>query len=605
MCGIFGYIGDENPVDQCLKGLKRLEYRGYDSAGIAGLYEGDLHSAKTVGKLSVLEAAILKTPMPLEIAIGHTRWATHGKPCELNAHPHIDRKEDVAVVHNGIIENYQEIKQTYGFDCLSETDSEVLAHLISHFYNGDLLDAIQKTLQKVNGALAIAVVHKNHPGMIAAATRHSPLVIGRSQNAMALASDPTAFSSEDIEIAHLHNDEIAILTQQKAEIYSFELDTIKKDFVSFTVVNEEVSKGQYEHYMLKEINEQPVSIHRALEGRLNEEYGTAVLNSITFSAQEMQEVSRILILGCGTSWHAGSIGVSLFEGLSRIPAECEIASEYRYTNPIITPNTLVIAISQSGETADTIAALREVKAKGAKTLSICNNDYSTLARETDCCITLNAGPELSVCSTKAFSNQLVVLSLLALYLARIHHMGKDYGRRIIGELKRLSVQVESILQRSDEIKELAQKYAQNDRYFFLGRRYMYHASLEAALKLKEISYLDATGYPAGELKHGPIALINDSIAVVALCGNKQTFSKMLSNLQEVKARGSTLLAFAPEQFVEQLDLADDVFVMPDTADHASAVLYGVATQLFAYYIACEHGTDIDQPRNLAKSVTVE
>jgi len=608
MCGIFGYIGKESSVTACINGLKRLEYRGYDSAGIAGLSNSGLETIKSRGKLEILEQ-LLKQKMPeFSIAIGHTRWATHGEPSTVNAHPHTDTNKTVAIVHNGIIENFQELKKELiasGVDYSSETDSEVIAHLIAQEYAGDFRLAVQKVLSKLEGAYGIAVIHKNHPGTIIAAARHSPLSIATHNGELLVASDPNSFVGEDIEVTFLHQNELAELTAEGITFYSTEGEVIHKHAEKFTFENNDHSKGHFEHFMLKEIHEQPASMMRAMEGRMDEEYGTAIFPELNFSSKELQEVSRILILGCGTSWHAGCLGVALFEGLSRIPAECEIASEYRYTNPIITPDTLVIAISQSGETADTISALREIKAKGAKTIALCNVEHSTLAREADVCIPLKAGPEISVCSTKAFSNQVIVISLLALYFARIHHMGKVYGQRIIRQLKRLPVQVEEILGQSDQIEALAKKYAGFSRFFFLGRRFMYPTSLEAALKLKEISYLDATGYPAGELKHGPIALIDDSIVSIGLCGNKQTFEKLLSNLQEVKARGGRLILFTPESLREQLSLGDDLIFIPDNQDHAAPILYSVATQLFAYYIAKEKNTDIDKPRNLAKSVTVE
>ena len=608
MCGIFGYVGKKSSVDITIDGLKRLEYRGYDSAGIAGVKNGALHTVKSEGKIAQLLETAQDSNLNLDVAIGHTRWATHGKPCTLNAHPHYDFDQSLAIVHNGIIENFGALKQdllSKGYKFRSETDSEVIAYLISDLYSGDLLQAVYETVQKLDGALALAVVHKDHPDTIVAVSRHSPLVLADINGEFYLASDPHAFVGKDIDLIFLDQDELAVITETGIAIYDSKLQSIEKVATPYTLENNEIDLGHYEHYMLKEIFDQPTSLRSAMQGRMDEEYGTAIFEELSFSSQEMQEISRILILGCGTSWHAGCIGLSLFEGLSRIPSEVEIASEFRYTNPIIDKNTLVIAISQSGETADTIAALREVKAKGAKTLGICNKEHSTLARETDSCIFLHAGPEISVASTKAFTSQITILGLLSLYLARLRHMGKVYGCRIIQELKRLPAQVEDILARSDEIEALASKYVDCNRYFFLGRRFMYPTSLEAALKLKEISYIDATGYPAGELKHGPIALIEPGITVVGLCGNIQTLDKMQSNLQEVKARGCDLLVFAPKSKQVEFTLADDLFLMPETQDHVAPILYAVATQLFAYYVAKQRGTEIDQPRNLAKSVTVE
>lgn len=608
MCGIFGYIGKRSAADVCVQGLQRLEYRGYDSAGIAGIENNDITTIKSEGKLQLLQALLAQKKPNFSSAIGHTRWATHGEPSQRNAHPHTDLNHSLALVHNGIIENFQELKKELeedGIRCASDTDSEVIAHLIAQEYSGDFRLSVQKALNRLQGAYALAVIHKNHPNTIIATARHSPLAIGHLNGEYFLSSDPNSFVGKNIEITFPHQNELAEITEHGVAFFSPEGTPLFKQIEKYTFDDTDISKGHFEHFMLKEIHEQPLSIRRAMEGRLNEEYGTAIFPELNFSAKELQEVSRILILGCGTSWHAGCLGVALFEGLSRIPAECEIASEYRYTNPIITPDTLVIAISQSGETADTIAALREIKAKGAKTVALCNVEHSTLSREADAYIPLNAGPEISVCSTKAFSNQVIVISLLALYFARIHHMGKVYGQQIIRELKRLPVQVEEILAKADQIEALAKKYSTYSRFFFLGRRFMFPTSLEAALKLKEISYLDATGYPAGELKHGPIALIDDTIAVIGLCGNKQTFEKLLGNLQEVKARGGKLALLTPASLSEKLSLGDDLLILPDNQDHAVPILYSVATQLFAYYIAKERQTDIDKPRNLAKSVTVE
>lgn len=608
MCGIFGYTGKQNAVKIVMNGLKRLEYRGYDSAGIAGIKNGQIYYCKEVGKVSVLEKTVVESHLELDLAIAQTRWATHGKPSQVNAHPHFNTDQTLAVVHNGIIENYEILREQLrekGVKFVSETDTEVIAHLIGTFYEGDILKATQQAVPLLKGAYAFALIHQDFPDQIVAAAHEAPLVIGIGSQEAFISSDSTAFAAHTREVVFLENNEIAIVKPDHLEVYDSSMVIINKKTEVLASHYDDISKGTYEHYTLKEIHEQPQTIRNALLSRFIDEYGTALFEEINFSMNEFLGVERILILACGTSWHAGYVASYLIEEMARIPVQVEISSEFRYKNPIVPPGTLPIAISQSGETADTIAAVRELKAKGSKILSICNIHGSTLARESDACIYLRAGPEIGVCSTKAFISQMVVLSLLTLLMARMRNMSKQEGQNFLRALKMLPDQVQHVLDQSKHIQEIAKKYAHYGNFFFLGRHYMYPTALEGALKLKEISYINANGYPAGEMKHGPIALINENCPTVALCANKLTYDKLLSNLMEIKARSGRILAIAEKGTKGLEGLADDIITIPDTIDELACIPTTVVTQLLAYYIAKERGTDIDQPRNLAKSVTVE
>jgi glucosamine--fructose-6-phosphate aminotransferase (isomerizing) len=610
MCGIFGYIGPRNSAKICIDGLKHLEYRGYDSAGIAGIEEGKLKSCKEAGKIQVLEQALSTEPLRLDLAIAHTRWATHGKPTKDNAHPHFDEQRTLAVVHNGIIENHHILRQMLkdkGVTFESDTDTEVIAQLISHYYEGDFLAAVQKALSLLKGFWGIAVIHKDHPDQIIAAARENPIAIAlnSARSEAMVSSDANAFTGENLDVLFLHNDEVAVVSCSGVQVFNQSAALIDKPTERLGIENYTLSKNGFEHFMLKEIFEQPFTIQQAMHNRFIQDFGTTEFENLKFTSKELLSVKRILILACGTSWHAGCIAASLLEDIARIPTQAEIASEFRYRNPIVSEDTLVIAISQSGETLDTIAAVREVKNKGAKVLGICNVRNSTLTREADSCLFLRAGPEISVCSTKAFTSQITILSLLTLLMARLRHMSKEDGQTFLSELQNLPDCVHAVLQQKEEIQKIAQKYAAFEHFFFLGRHYMYTASLEAALKLKEISYLNAVGYPAGEMKHGPIALVNPELAVIGMCGNQRTYEKMLSNLMEIKSRGAPIIAFAPEGSAQIEQIATDVVYLPPVCDELAAIPYSVASQLLAYYIALERGTDIDQPRNLAKSVTVE
>jgi glutamine---fructose-6-phosphate transaminase (isomerizing) len=611
MCGIFAYIGSKDSLKMVLEGLKKIEYRGYDSAGVAGINtkSGKVEYCKEVGKISCLEKELKKSSFAVEgLAISQTRWATHGEPSKVNAHPHLNMDATLAIVHNGIIENYDTLKKSLieqGVKFLSETDTEVVAHLISSVYKGDILAAVKTVMPMLKGAFAIALIHKDFPDQIIAFAQECPLVIGVGKDEAFVSSDSNAFMNHAKDVIYLSNSEIAVVKSDKVSFYDHEQNRIEKKVEKLESTGMDADKGKFDHYTLKEINEQPQAIQNALESHCLEEYGTAVFDELKFDMSELLGVERILILACGTSWHAGYVASYMIEDNARIPVSVEISSEFRYKNPIILPNTLVIAISQSGETADTIAAVREVKAKGGKIIALCNVQGSTLARDADATIYLKCGPEIGVCSTKAFTSQVVLLSLLSLMMARMRHMGKAEGQNFLKALRRLPTQVQLVLDNAHQIQSIAKKYAQYENFFFIGRRYMYPTALEGALKLKEISYINANGYPAGEMKHGPIALINDKCPTVALCTNKVTFDKLLSNLMEVKARKGPIIAIVEEGEEGISKVADDIILIPPTIDELTAIPATVVTQLLAYYIAKERGADIDQPRNLAKSVTVE
>lgn len=592
MCGLYGYIGENDALKTCILGLEQLEYRGYDSTGIAGILDGKIAVCKEIGKLSNLKEKL--TLKRLEIAIGHTRWATHGKVTNQNAHPHQDFQNSIALVHNGIIENCDALReqlQKQGVRFVSETDTEVIVNLISKHYESNLVEAVQKSLPFLKGHFAIALVHKAHPSEIVAAARECPLSIGfdDAKTESIISSDPNAFLGKPLNIIFLRGDEIARVQKGTVTLFDKELNPILKKTERLDGTLSAPSKEGFEHYMLKEILEQPSTIQKALLGRFEE--GEVQFEGLS---KEIRTAKSVCFIACGTSAHAGTIGALFLEDFAGIPAQCEIASEARYR--IFSKDTLLVAISQSGETADTIAAVREAKKRGHKVLGICNVKNSSLTRETDGCIFLKAGPEMSVCSTKAFSSQIAVLYLFALYMA---------GKGDIDELKKVPEQIERVLEVSPRIEHIAKKYSQYDNFFFMGRRYMVPTCMEAALKLKELSYVNANGYAAGELKHGPIALIDAHFPVIAFCANQQTEEKIVSNLQEVKARGAPILALAPENLKFLTKIADDVIWLPQTTDPLAPFPSTVAGQLLAYYIAKERGCDIDQPRNLAKSVTVE
>lgn len=606
MCGIFGYVGLRNGAKIAIEGLKRLEYRGYDSSGIAGIIDGKIFYGKEVGKISILEQKL--ADVVLSCAIAQTRWATHGKPTRINAHPHFDSKHSLAIVHNGIIENHSALRsmlQAKGVVFVSDTDSEVIAHLVADFYEGDILKAVQQAFPLLKGSFAVALVHCDFPDQIIAIAHEMPLAIGIGKHENFLASDPHAFGMYAREVVFLSDGEVAVITPDGFEIYDATMAPVTKKTKMLIHQAEEMSKGRFQHYTLKEIHEQPQTIRAALLSRCLEDYGTAIFDDLLFDTTDLMAVERILIVACGTSWHAGYVGSYLFEDKVRIPTQVEIASEFRYKNPVVLPGTLVIAISQSGETADTLAAVRELRAKGAMILSLCNVHESSLARESDSCLFLRAGMEVGVCSTKAFTSQVVVLSLFALLMARMRNLSKAEGQSFLQALKNLPDQVQLVLDQAEKIEAIAKKYAHYQNFFFLGRQYMFPAALEGALKLKEIAYINANGYPAGEMKHGPIALINESCPTVALCANKTTLDKIESNLMEIKARNGKIIAIAEEGVEGLAKIADELICVPKTIDELAVIPSTIVTQLFAYYVAKERGAEIDQPRNLAKSVTVE
>lgn len=599
MCGIFGYIGSQSPMEVCLSGLSLLEYRGYDSTGIAGIDNNQLYIFKKSGKLANLKKEIQH--QNFAIAIGHTRWATHGKVNDINAHPHTNSKKSLAIVHNGIIENYQELKEqltSEGAQFLSETDSEVIAHLIEKYYHGNFVDAVKKTLSLLKGIFAIAAIHKDHPDQIIAAANECPLAIATdsAQTQTFLSSDPNAFLEKGLNVLFLQKGEMACLYKGHVVVYKASMERIIKKIERLDSEYTAPSKEGFEHFLLKEIHEQPHTIAKAIEKEFHFE-------SLRFTADELKDFEKIYIFGCGTSAHAGSIASLYLEDMAKIETNCFISSEARYRSLLFTPKTLIIAISQSGETADTIAAVREAKENGCKILAICNVKHSTLTREADGCIYLKAGMEVSVCSSKALTSQMAVLILFSLYIASLR--GFNQTESILKELRKIPLLIQQILQQEKKIEQIAQKYSSYNDFFFMGRSYMYITCLEASLKLKEISYVNANGYPAGELKHGAIALINPEFPVIAFCSNFRTKEKILSNLMEVKARGAPIFAVAPMEMHEVASIADDVFWVPSTIDELAPFPSAVVGQLFAYYIAKIRGCDIDQPRNLAKSVTVE
>jgi len=608
MCGIVGYIGPKNPVEICLAGLKKVEYRGYDSAGIGGVENGKIEILKEVGKVAELEKKVAQADLHLEVAIAQTRWATHGKVTKANAHPHFDTHRTLALVHNGIIENHETLRRTLqseGVKFLTETDTEVIAHLISKFYTGDFRKAVQHAVAELQGSYAFAVVHEKHPDQIIAVTEDMPLVVSLGQKEAFICSDPNVYATHTRDVVYLEAGEIAVVQAGQLTLYNGQAEKIDHKVQTIDAQENEISKGQFSHYTLKEIHEQPQSIRNAILSRFIESEGTALFEGLSFETSDLLEVQRILVLGCGTSFHAGVVASYLLEEMARIPVEVEISSEYRYKNPVVSPGTLVIAISQSGETADTLAAVKELKAKGAKILALCNVQGSNLARIADGVLYLRAGLEIGVCSTKAFTSQVVVLALFALMMARMRHLGKAEGQTFLKAVKELPDQIQRILDLTPSIQKIAKKYAHFENFFFLGRHYMFPTALEGALKLKEISYINANGYPAGEMKHGPIALINENCPTVALTANLTTYPKLLSNLMEVKARNGSVIAIAATGSDGLQEIADETIWIPPTLDPLAPILSTIATQLLAFYIALERGADIDHPRNLAKSVTVE
>jgi glucosamine--fructose-6-phosphate aminotransferase (isomerizing) len=610
MCGIVSYVGHRNCLPILIEGLKRLEYRGYDSAGVAVQMNGSIGVRKAAGKIRVLEERLANGAPQGTTGIAHTRWATHGEPNDVNAHPHTDCSGRLAVVHNGIIENFAALKsalQAEGHRFTTDTDTEVLAHLIEkHLQRGLKLEqAVGAALRSVEGTYGIAVVSSDEPNVLVGARRGSPLVVGVADGEYFLASDVAPIVEHTRQVVYLDDGEMAVLTREGFRTATIEHVAVDKAVHEVEWDLGRIEKGGFEHFMLKEIHEQPESVRNAMRGRLDPVEGLARLGGLNLSPEEMREIRRIIILACGTSWHAGLIGEYMIEEHARIPVEVEYASEFRYRNPIVDEGTVVLVISQSGETADTLAAMREARRKGARALGIVNVVGSTMARESDGGVYIHAGPEIGVASTKAFTSQVVVLALLTVVLGRRREMSVESGIELARGLEAIPEKIERILERSAAVKEIALEYGRHDNFLYLGRGYNFPVALEGALKLKEISYIHAEGYPAAEMKHGPIALIDANMPVVFVCTRDAAYDKVMSNMMEVRARKGRIVAVATDHDDQVKRVADHVIYVPETLPCLQPVLSVIPLQLLAYQIAVLRGCDIDQPRNLAKSVTVE
>ena len=609
MCGIVGYVGEGHAKERIIDGLKRLEYRGYDSAGIALPINGRIEIRKHVGEIKNLEKIIGDPAYDSSVGIGHTRWATHGAPSDLNAHPHANGDNSIAIVHNGIIENYQEIKEwlirDYGVKFKSETDSEVIAHLIGIYYDGDLLQAVNRAVEQMRGAYAVAAIAAAEPDKIVAVRKDAPLVAGIGKGFNFIASDIPALLKYVREVYLIENNETVILTKDDIKIYNEDGKVVKRDVFHVTWDADAAEKEGYEHFMLKEIHEQPKGIQETLVRRLNED-GTINLDGISMTKEDIENFDKVYIVACGTAYHAGLVGKLVIEKMARVPVEVDIASEFRYRDPFVDEKTLFIAISQSGETLDTLAALREAKRKGARILSVVNVVGSSVARESDDVFYTWAGPEIAVASTKAYTTQLICMYLIGLYMGSTKGtIEKDYYTQVLEELKLLPEKVEKLFGEEDQIAALAKKYHRKDQVFYVGRGLDSGVSYEGSLKLKEISYINSFAIAAGELKHGTIALMEEETLVFALATQDFLYEKMVSNVEEIKARGARVVAIAKEGRTEIEQVADEVIYIPPCMDEVSPVLAVIPLQIFAYYVAKERGCNIDKPKNLAKSVTVE
>ena len=620
MCGIVGYIGKQKDVRSALDSLKRLEYRGYDSAGLVAFIpeRKEILWKRALGRIQELERSLEGVSAQGSPILLHTRWSTHGAPTEANAHPHADCKENIFVVHNGIIENYRQLKEKLlakGHRFLSETDTEVLPHLIEHFFSasartaanrqGNLEEAVRKALALVQGSYGIAVIAKDDPEKIVAARLSSPLVISVNDSGGFVASDPAALLSYSNKMVFLDDGEIAVITPQEFRVSDLKNNLKEKEVTELAWTAEEAQKGGYPHFMLKEIMEQPESIANALRGRLLPEEGRAKLGGLEPVAERLRSLDRLQIIACGTAFYAGRTGEYMLEEYAGIPCEVDIASEFRYRKPVLSKQTATLFISQSGETADTLAALKEVKEKGGLTLGIVNVVGSSIARELEAGIYNHAGPEIGVASTKAFTSQLVLLALLTLFLGRQRDVSLVMGQRIAKELSRLPELVARVLEQAPRVKEIADKYKDCQNFLYIGRKYNYSVASEGALKLKEISYVHAEGYGAGEMKHGPIALIDEEFPTLAIAPSDSVYEKMVSNIHEIKARRGPVVAIATEGNEDIKNVADNVIYIPKTLEMLTPILSVVPLQLFAYYMGVLKGYDVDKPRNLAKSVTVE
>jgi glucosamine--fructose-6-phosphate aminotransferase (isomerizing) len=618
MCGIVGYVGRSEAAPILLDGLRRLEYRGYDSAGVAIVDGNHVEMRKCAGRIAALAKLMSEKPPSGSFGISHTRWATHGKVNDENAHPHFDASGKIALVHNGVIENYQALKEKLvrdgDNDFRSQTDTEVLAHLVGSIYQqldgndskARLVNAVRKALKQVIGTYGIAVVHSDIPDFLVGARRGSPLVLGVGKNENFLASDVSAIVAYTRDAVYLNDFDVVAVERDKFEISSLVGETGDHHVSKVAFTAEDIKKGDYPHYMLKEIFEQPNSVRDAMRGRLGLEECTAKLGGLNMTPAQLRDVGRVVLTGCGTALHAGMVGEYLIEQLANIPTEVEHASEFRHRNPPMTRDTLVFAISQSGETADTLGALRESRRKGYRTLGICNNVASTIARESDGGVYMHAGPEIGVAATKSFTSQLIILTLIGLLLGRMRNLSTAEGSRIIAALETLPEQIEEVLKLSDQIKAIAKKYADVNGILFFGRQFNFPIALEGALKMKEITYLFAEGHPSAELKHGIIALIRPDLPSIFVAPDDAIFSKNLNNIEQVKARKGPIITFTSGNGAKQLKgIANEIISLPDVPDCVMPILTVIPLQLLAYHLAVELGRDVDKPRNLAKSVTVE
>ncbi len=608
MCGIVGYVGPRQAAALLVEGLRRLEYRGYDSSGIAVLNGQGLVVIKQSGKLSALEQQLEAYTPAGTTGIGHTRWATHGPPTTCNAHPHTDQSGKIALIHNGIIENAGAIRKLLeqrGHAFKSDTDTEVLAHLIGECYRGSLEDAVAEALRQVDGAYGIAVISEDEPEVLVAARKGSPLLLGVGDGEWFVASDASAMLAHTRSVVYLDDGEMVVLTRKGYHVRDLAATLIDKPINQIEWDLATIERGGYDHFMLKEIFEQPDTVRNTMRGHLLEEEGTSRMSGLNLTDDDIKRIDRIVITACGTSWHSGLIGEYMLEEFARIPVEVEYASEFRYRNPVVDDRTLVIGISQSGETADTLAAIREAKRRGARTIGLVNVVGSTIAREVDGGIYLHAGPEVGVASTKAFTSQVIALALITLRFGRLRNLSILQGRQIIQALKALPGQVQQILARAHEVEELAERFWRTNNALYLGRGVNFPVALEGALKLKEISYIHAEGYPAAEMKHGPIALIDENMPVVFIAPRDAVHGKIVSNIEEVRARGGQVIAIKNDGDDQISRLASASFTIPETLDMLTPILTIIPLQLFSYYVAVRRGCNVDQPRNLAKSVTVE
>jgi len=610
MCGIVGYIGEKTASSILVDGLNKLEYRGYDSAGIALYHQGEIDIYKQVGKLENLEEVVTKEEPKGKIGIGHTRWATHGRPSTPNSHPHTSCEGEFVVVHNGIIENYLPLKEELlaeGHQFSSETDTEVIAHLIEEYYDGDLEATVQKVIEKLDGSYALVVMTVNEPDKLVVVRQDSPLIVGLKDSEYFVASDIPAILKHTDQVYILDDEEIAVITRDGVKLSAFDGELVEKEVFTVDWDPGMAEKAGYDHFMLKEIHEQPEALRRAISGRLSNDNSKVILEELDFTLEDVNGYERIYIVACGTAYHSGLVAKYLIEDLVRVPVEVDIASEFRYRSPLVNENTLVIVVSQSGETADTLAALREAQDRGAEVLAISNVVGGTIPREADKVLYIHAGPEIAVASTKAYINMLMVFYLLAIYLAQVKEtISQRRVKELIAALKNLPNQVGQIINKSEEmIEDFASDYAEYENAFFIGRSIDYAVALEGALKLKEISYIHAESYAAGELKHGTLALIEEGVPVIALATQKSVLDKMLSNVREVQAREASVTGIVLGNDEDIIKSLDHIIEIPSTEEILTSILTVVPLQLLAYYVAVERGCDVDQPRNLAKSVTVE